>query len=179
MRKKLDKLHPLKSEPRPPSIEILCPNRGKDLDEEYLVQNFLGKTRCQVVKMLSIDPLRSHFFINDFSFMSNYGFSYYFPAVISYLDLLREKNELEFFEIAFSDILRALLVRGCDPSSLRDPLIRSQVSEFLERYSSVLMTTSDDDFCDESTRAMITDLLNKLDVTGASSDRGQSLDFKI
>jgi hypothetical protein len=139
-------------------MEVLCPNRGRDLDEEYLIQNYLGKTRQQVVDMLCIDPLRSHFFINDISFMSEAGFCYYFPAVLSYLDLLRDNNEAEYFEIALSDVLRALRVVATNPSRLRNPLVRSQVMIFLDRYDSALMTDSDEGLSGKSASKIISEL---------------------
>lgn len=108
----------------PPTSDELVGPPPHDLDQQWALKNFLGKSREQAIEMFKKIPVTE-----DFAYMASAGLCYYLPAALRYLESEDSRENWEFASGLMCSLSSQVSIMGLRGEPL--PLIR-QVADYLD-----------------------------------------------
>lgn len=113
-------------------MKDISPTLGANLDEKSALEHFLGRDRQDAVDLLRRYEDRIHVYLEDFLWMGEAAFVYYFPALLEFIDGLDVKSRVDRLET----VLGYVEIR-CKHGGLKSVGSASLIAAFCEKYSAV------------------------------------------
>lgn len=92
------------------------------LDEKYVIKHFFGLNQLEATKMIAEEnPLPFTVYTEDLMWMSEEGFTYYFPSYVAACKIVCNQKGKEYVENLCSGILTAIAFRAEEfPGSIKN-----------------------------------------------------------